>query len=96
MNGRYFPNSKNCVEMNERRTEYLIYGNMIRKPEAGAPIYTPGTVTEDSGTELLMGIRFAWIRARSTVVGAGSSGYTRNDWTGSWDEPELSTFRFWN
>lgn len=96
LTGRYYPNSRNCDEERERRSDYLIIGNIIRKPESGGPIYTPGTLTHSTGTRNLFGITFAEMRARSTVYGGGAGGYARNDYTGTWEEPDVSGFRFWN
>lgn len=96
LTGRYYPNSNNCNETAERRTDYLVVGNVIRKADLGAPIYTPGTLHLENDTMNILGVTFARVRARSTVVTASSAGYFRNDFNGTWEEPELSTFRYWN
>jgi hypothetical protein len=96
LTGRYYPNYKNCNEEAERRTDYLVIGNVVRKADNGGPIYTPGTEHLENGTMNILGVTFAKVRARSTVVSAGASGYFRNDFTGNWEEPEVSSFRYWN
>jgi hypothetical protein len=96
LEGRYYPHPQNCIEEIERRTDYLTIGNVLRRPEAGGNgHWTPGSVTHSTGTETINGVTFAKIISRSTVIGAGSGGYVRNDYTGEWVSPYIGNISYY-